>query len=94
MTVEDEQTGQIRPLSKKERQRMKKDARAAKREAKSKGGRIASSRIENGKEVMEIGGKVFYEDIAGGSPDAEANVDVAQQEVIGSHVVAPVSPLF
>lgn len=96
ITVEDEQTGQIRPLSKKERQRMKKDARAAKREAKSKSGLIASSRMENGQEVVEIGGEVFYEDTEGGLPDGEAKMEAPQEEVafVGSHVVAPVSRFF
>lgn len=95
MTVEDEQTGQIRPLSKKERQRMKKDARTAKREAKGKGDRIASSRLDNGQEVVEIGGEVFYEETKGGLPDGEAEMDAPQEKValVGSHVIAPVNCL-
>lgn len=93
MTVEDEQTGEVRPLSKKERQRLKKDARAAKKQAKSKGGRVASSRTENGKEVVKIGGETFYEDTEGGILRGEASVDAPQEEavLVGSHVIAPVS---
>lgn len=93
LMVEDEQTGEVRPISKKERQRLKKDARKAKKELQSQAGRKSPLRTEGGKEVVQIGNEIFYEEEKAGLLSDPASVDVEGSEepgVIGSHVVAPV----
>lgn len=94
LMVEDEQTGEVRPISKKERQRLKKDARKAKKELQSQAGRKPAVPTENGEVVLQIGGEVFYgeEEAAKSSAAQHAAVEAAEEpEVVGSHVVAPVS---
>lgn len=94
MTVEDEQTGEVRLLSKKERQRMKKDARMAKKETRVKGSRVSSFPKRSDEEVVVIDGEVFYEDTQGDLRDPSP--DDLQEEVarVGSHVIAPVGRSF
>ncbi|KAJ9118646.1 hypothetical protein QFC22_003866 [Naganishia vaughanmartiniae] len=88
--VEDEQTGEVRPISKKERQQLKREARKSKRHVSDKKGIEPSA---SGK-VLHIGNEVFYE----GSKDVNEtslseNADVAEQGeddgMVGSHVIAP-----
>lgn len=94
LMVEDEQTGEIRPISKKERQRLKKDARKAKREMQSQAGQKTAASMKDDEAVMQIGGDSFYAEGKAEKPSAfkhapaDASVD---SEVVGSHVVAPVS---
>jgi hypothetical protein len=94
MTVEDEQTGEVRLLSKKERQRMKKDARMAKKEAKGKGSRVLSFPMRSDEEVVVIGGEVFYEDAEGDLRDVSPDIPQEEIALVGSHVIAPVGRSF
>lgn len=94
LMVEDEQTGEVRPISKKERQRFKREARKAKKQIQSKEGATPALRTESGKEVMQIGDEVFYEDDGAEMLSGNTGDEVERAEglgVIGSHVVAPVS---
>jgi hypothetical protein len=90
--VEDEQTGEIRPISRKERQRLKREARKAKRHVLGKQvGELAAS----GK-VLQIGNEVFYEgneDVDEGFPSVDADVVDPGEDggMVGCHVIAPVS---
>jgi hypothetical protein len=94
MTVEDEQTGEVRLLSKKERQRMKKDARMAKKEAKGKGSRVPSFPMRSDEKVVGIGGEVFYEDAEGDLRDVSPDIPQEEVALVGSHVIAPVGRSF
>ncbi|KAJ9126064.1 hypothetical protein QFC24_002336 [Naganishia onofrii] len=88
--VEDEQTGEIRPISRKERQRLKRAARKAKRHVLGKQvGELAAS----GK-VLQIGNEVFYEgneDVDEGFPSVDADVVDPGEDggMVGCHVIAP-----
>lgn len=92
--MEDEQTGEMRPLSKKERQRLKREARKAKGHVSGK----KSNEPTASEKVLQIGNQVFYEgnqDLDDGFQPADANVINCGEDtgMVGSHVIAPVSTI-
>ncbi|KAJ9101137.1 hypothetical protein QFC21_003355 [Naganishia friedmannii] len=93
--VEDEQTGEVRPISKKERQQLKREARKAKRHVSGKKDKepVVSEK------VLQIGNEIFYEgnEDRSEAPLSEGADGVDQGEddgMVGSHVIAPAPAFF
>ncbi|KAJ9110679.1 hypothetical protein QFC19_001508 [Naganishia cerealis] len=83
--VEDEQTGEIRPISKKERQRLKREARKAKRHTLGK----TSNQPSMSGDVLHIGAETFYEGNEDMSKKLLATDQGESDGMVGCHVIAP-----